>query len=122
QQTAYEIPLLLSALGVIMMAGTMNLGQSVNAQTSGWFILPQALGAFIFLVTSVAEMERLPFDLPEAESEIMMGWQAEYPGVLFLAAQGPGFEEEDPRIFCLPTQHDLRPRPGQVEREFCTCS
>jgi NADH-quinone oxidoreductase subunit H len=74
-----------------MMAGTMNLAQIVNAQTSGWFIIPQALGAFIFLVTSVAEMERLPFDLPEAESEIMMGWQAEYPGVLFLAAQGPGF-------------------------------
>src|SRR5437763_3590480 len=91
QQTAYEIPLWLSALGVIMMAGTMNLAEIVNAQTSGWFILPQALGAFIFLVTSVAEMERLPFDLPEAESEIMMGWQAEYPGVLFLAAQGPGF-------------------------------
>ena len=69
----------------------MNLGQIVTAQTAGWFILPQILGAFIFLVTSVAEMERLPFDLPEAESEIMMGWQAEYPGVLFLAAQGPGF-------------------------------
>src|SRR5881409_4271758 len=91
QQTAYEIPLWLSALGVIMMAGTMNLGQIVNAQTSGWFILPQALGAFIFLVTSVAEMERLPFDLPEAESEIMMGWQAEYPGPLFMLVQGPAF-------------------------------
>ena len=91
QQTAYEIPLWLSALGVIMMAGTLNLAQIVAAQSTGWFIIPQALGAFIFLVTSVAEMERLPFDLPEAESEIMMGWQAEYPGVLFLAAQGPGF-------------------------------
>src|SRR5712664_3132429 len=91
QQTAYEIPLWLSALGVIMMAGTLNLAQIVAAQSTGWFIIPQALGAFIFLVTSVAEMERLPFDLPEAESEIMMGWQAEYTGVLFLAAQGPGF-------------------------------
>src|SRR5204863_3173269 len=91
QQTAYEIPLWLSALGVIMMAGTMNLAQIVNAQTSGWFILPQALGAFIFLVTSVAEMERLPFDLPEAESEIMMGWQAESPGPLFMLVQRPAF-------------------------------
>lgn len=91
QQTAYEIPLWLSALGVIMMAGSMNLAQIVVAQSIGWFIVPQLLGAFVFLVTSIAEMERLPFDLPEAESEIMMGWQAEYPGVLFLAAQGPGF-------------------------------
>jgi NADH-quinone oxidoreductase subunit H len=74
-----------------MMAGSLNLAQIVAAQSRGWFIIPQALGALIFLVTSVAEMERLPFDLPEAESEIMMGWQAEYPGVLFLAAQGPGF-------------------------------
>ena len=91
QHTSYEIPLWLSALVVIMMAGAMNLAQIVAAQSTGWFIIPQALGALIFLVTSVAEMERLPFDLPEAESEIMMGWQAEYPGVLFLAAQGPGF-------------------------------
>src|SRR2546425_5659506 len=91
QQTAYEIPLWLSALGVIMMAGTMNLAQIVAAQSTGWFIIPQALGAFIFLVTSVAEMERLPFDLPEAESEIMMGWQAEYMGVFSFEAQARGF-------------------------------
>ncbi len=91
QQTAYEIPLWLSALGVIMMAGSMNLAQIVNVQTSGWFIIPQLLGAFILLVTIVAKMDALPFSLPGTESEIMMGWQAEFPGVLFLAAQGPGF-------------------------------
>ncbi len=91
QQTAYEIPLWLSAVGVVMLAGTLNLTNIVNAQNNGWFILPQLLGALVFLVTSTAEMERLPFDLPEAESEIMMGWQAEYPGALFMLVQGPSF-------------------------------
>src|SRR2546422_5927613 len=91
QKTAYEIPLWLSALGVIMMAGTFNLEKIVLAQSKGWFIVPQALGALLFLITSVAEQERIPFDLPEAEPEVIMGWQAEYPGFFFLAAQGAGF-------------------------------
>ncbi len=91
QQTGYEIPLWLSSIGVVMLAGSFNLTKIVQAQSAGWFILPQALGAIIFLVTSVAEQERIPFDLPEAEPEIIMGWQAEYPGFLFLAAQGAGF-------------------------------
>jgi len=91
QQTAYEIPLWLSAIGVVMMAGTFDLLKIVAAQSSGWFIIPQALGALIFLITITAEMERIPFDLPEAEPEVIMGWQAEYPGFLFLAAQGAGF-------------------------------
>lgn len=92
QQTAYEIPLWLSALGVVMMAGTLNLtGIVLFQQNSGWLIFPQLLGALIFLITSTAEMERLPFDLPEAEGEIMMGWQAEYPGPLFMLVQGPSF-------------------------------
>ncbi len=91
QQTGYEIPLWLSSIGVVMMAGTFNLTKIVQAQAAGWFIFPQLLGAIIFLVTSVAEQERIPFDLPEAEPEIIMGWQAEYPGFLFLAAQGAGF-------------------------------
>ncbi len=91
QQTGYEIPLWLSSIGVVMMAGSFNLTKIVQAQSAGWFIVPQLLGALIFLVTSVAEQERIPFDLPEAEPEIIMGWQAEYPGFLFLAAQGAGF-------------------------------
>src|SRR5881628_2984891 len=92
QQTAYEIPLWLSALGVVMITGTLNLTGIVQfQQNNGWLILPQALGALLFIVTSTAEMERLPFDLPEAESEIMMGWQAEYPGPLFMLVQGPAF-------------------------------
>ncbi len=92
QQTAYEIPLWLSALGVVMMAGTLNLTNIVLfQQNNGWLILPQLLGALLFLITSTAEMERLPFDLPEAESEIMMGWQAEYAGALFMLVQGPSF-------------------------------
>ncbi len=91
QQTGYEIPLWLSSIGVVMLAGSFNLTKIVQAQATGWFIIPQLLGALIFLVTSVAEQERIPFDLPEAEPEIIMGWQAEYPGFLFLAAQGAGF-------------------------------
>src|SRR5215471_20459313 len=91
QQTGYEIPLWLSSIGVVMMAGSFNLTKIIQAQSAGWFIIPQLLGAIIFLITSVAEQERIPFDLPEAEPEIIMGWQAEYPGFLFLAAQGAGF-------------------------------
>ncbi len=92
QQTAYEIPLWLSTLGVVMVAGTLSLTGIVQyQQNSGWLIVPQLLGALLFIITSTAEMERLPFDLPEAESEIMMGWQAEYPGPLFMLVQGPAF-------------------------------
>lgn len=92
QQTAYEIPLWLSTLGVVMVAGTLSLNGIVQYQQSnGWLIIPQLLGALLFIITSTAEMERLPFDLPEAESEIMMGWQAEYPGPLFMLVQGPAF-------------------------------
>ena len=92
QQTAYEIPLWLSTLGVVIVTGTLSLTGIIDYQrNNGWLIIPQLLGAFLFIVTSTAEMERLPFDLPEAESEIMMGWQAEYPGPLFMLAQGPAF-------------------------------
>ena len=92
QQTAYEIPLWLSTLGVVIVTGTLSLTGIIDYQrNNGWLIIPQLLGAILFIVTSTAEMERLPFDLPEAESEIMMGWQAEYPGPLFMLAQGPAF-------------------------------
>ena len=92
QQTAYEIPLWLSTLGVVIVTGTLSLTGIIDYQrNNGWLIIPQLLGSFLFIVTSTAEMERLPFDLPEAESEIMMGWQAEYPGPLFMLAQGPAF-------------------------------
>ena len=92
QQTAYEIPLWLSTLGVVIVTGTLSLTGIIEYQhNNGWLIVPQLLGALLFIVTSTAEMERLPFDLPEAESEIMMGWQAEYPGPLFMLVQGPAF-------------------------------
>jgi NADH-quinone oxidoreductase subunit H len=92
QQTAYEIPLWLSTLGVVMVSGSLSLAGIVQyQQNNGWLLIPQLLGALLFIVTSTAEMERLPFDLPEAESEIMMGWQAEYPGPLFMLVQGPAF-------------------------------
>jgi NADH-quinone oxidoreductase subunit H len=92
QQTAYEIPLWLSTLGVVMVSGTLSLSGIVQyQQNNGWLIIPQLLGASLFIITSTAEMERLPFDLPEAESEIMTGWQAEYPGPLFMLVQSPAF-------------------------------
>jgi NADH-quinone oxidoreductase subunit H len=92
QQTAYEIPLWLSTLGVVMVSGSLSLGGIVlYQQNNGWLIIPQLLGALLFIITATAEMERLPFDLPEAESEIMTGWQAEYPGPLFMLVQSPAF-------------------------------
>jgi NADH-quinone oxidoreductase subunit H len=92
QQTAYEIPLWLSTLGVVMVSGTLSLsGIVLYQQNNGWLVIPQLLGALLFIITSTAEMERLPFDLPEAESEIMTGWQAEYPGPLFMLVQSPAF-------------------------------
>src|SRR5207249_11223883 len=92
QQTAYEIPLCLSTLGVVIVTGTLSLTGIIEYQHNNrWLIVPQLMAALLFIVTSTAEMERLPFDLPEAESEIMMGWQAEYPGPLFMLVQGPAF-------------------------------
>src|SRR5438093_3920101 len=89
QQTAYEIPLWLSTLGVVIVTGTLSLTGIIDyQQNNGWLIIPQLLGAILFIVTSTAEMERLPFDLPEAESEIMMGWQSDYPGPLFMLVPG----------------------------------
>src|SRR5207249_11510435 len=74
------------------VTGTLRLTGIIHYQrNNGWLIIPQLLVAFLFIVSSTAEMERLPFDLPEAESEIMMVWQAEYPGPLFMLVQGLAF-------------------------------
>ncbi|MFQ5920411.1 MAG: NADH-quinone oxidoreductase subunit NuoH, partial [Nitrososphaerales archaeon] len=83
QMISYEIPMLLSVLGVVIVAGTLNLTKIVEAQAPYWYILILPIGAFIFFITALAELERVPFDLPEAESEIVAGWLTEYTGMTY---------------------------------------
>lgn len=83
QSLAYEIPLLLSILGVIMICGTLSLKGIVEAQGKVWFIFVQPLAFLIFFISSLAETNRAPFDIPEAESEIIAGFHTEYSGIRF---------------------------------------
>lgn len=86
QSVAYEIPLLLSVLAICFMAGTLNLSEITAQQGSwfgGWFIIKQPIAFLIFLVCGVAETNRAPFDLPEAESELTAGFHTEYSGMGF---------------------------------------
>ncbi len=86
QGVAYEIPLLLSVLPVIFMTGTFNLFDIANEQGAWpwqWFILYQPLAFFIFFICALAETNRAPFDLPEAESELTAGFHTEYSGMGF---------------------------------------
>ncbi|MBX5436410.1 MAG: NADH-quinone oxidoreductase subunit NuoH [Alicyclobacillaceae bacterium] len=85
QMLSYEVPLGLSLVGVILMAGSLNLNDIVEAQArSGWwYIVPQFLGFCVFLVAATAELNRTPFDLPEAESELVAGYHVEYTGFRF---------------------------------------
>ena len=87
QLVSYEIPLILSTIGVVMLSGSLDLMKIVQAQASMWFILPQFIGACVFFVTMIAELERIPFDLPEADSELVAGWYTEYSGMHFGALQ-----------------------------------
>ncbi len=84
QQVAYEIPMWLSVLGIVMLTGTLNLTEIVLAQQRVWFIVPQILGFAVFFTAVLAELERIPFDLPEAETELVMGWMTELSGVAFM--------------------------------------
>ncbi len=84
QQVAYEIPMWLSVLGIVMLTGTLNLSKIVEAQQKLWFIVPQAVGFAVFFTAMLAELERTPFDLPEAEPELVMGWMTELTGVAFM--------------------------------------
>lgn len=83
QMISYEVFMGLSLLGVVMIAGSFNLHDIVTAQTHCWFILPQCLGFFIFLLAGIAETHRLPFDLPEGENELGAGFHTEYSGMKF---------------------------------------
>ncbi len=83
QTLSYEVFMGLSAMGVVMLAGTFDLRAIVEAQRDGWFIGPQFLGFLLFLVAAVAESHRAPFDLPEAETELVAGFHTEYSGIKF---------------------------------------
>ncbi len=83
QMLSYEVFMGLSLMGVVMLAGSFNLREIVEAQRDGWFILPQFVGFVVFFIAGIAETHRLPFDLPEAESELVAGFHAEYSGMKF---------------------------------------
>jgi NADH-quinone oxidoreductase subunit H len=83
QMLSYEIFMGLSLMGVVMLAGSFNLAQIVQAQKNLWFVVPQILGFIIFLIAGVAETRRLPFDLPESESALVAGFHTEYSGMKF---------------------------------------
>ena len=83
QMLSYEVFMGLSLMGVVVLAGSFDLVQIVEAQRRIWFIVPQFLGFVLFMIAGVAETRRLPFDLPEAESEIVAGFHSEYSGMKF---------------------------------------
>lgn len=83
QMISYEVFMGLSLMGVVMMTGSFNMTDIVNAQQNLWFVIPQFVGFVIFLIGGFAETHRLPFDLPEAESELVAGYHSEYSGMKF---------------------------------------
>ncbi len=83
QLVAYEIPMILSLVGAVVLAGSLRLMDIVNAQAGLWYIIPEFLAAVVFYIGALAELERIPFDLPEADSEIVAGWQTEYTSMPF---------------------------------------
>ena len=86
QLISYEISQGLALVGVLMMAGTLSLTEIVNAQVEqGWFIGPQIVGFLVFLIAGFAETNRAPFDLPEADAELVGGYMTEYGGLGFVS-------------------------------------
>ena len=83
QMVSFEIPLILSLLGAVILTGTLNLSEIVESQSNYWFIVFLPIGAIVFFISMLAELERIPFDLPEAESEIVAGWLTELSGMLY---------------------------------------
>ncbi|KXK38183.1 MAG: NADH-quinone oxidoreductase subunit NuoH [Saprospiraceae bacterium] len=83
QMISYEVFMGLSIMGVVIQTGSFRLTDIVEAQQNIWFVIPQFIGFIIFLIAGVAETHRLPFDLPEAESELIAGFHSEYSGMKF---------------------------------------
>lgn len=80
QMISYEVPLVMSLVGVVLLAGSLNLREIVAAQEDIWFIFLQPVGFIVFFIAAIAELNRVPFDLPEAESELVAGFHVEYSG------------------------------------------
>ena len=83
QMLGYEVFMGLSLMGTVLLAGSFRLSDIVSAQRHLWFVIPQFLGFLLFLIAGLAETRRLPFDLPEAESELIAGYHSEYSGMKF---------------------------------------
>jgi NADH-quinone oxidoreductase subunit H len=83
QLISYEVAMGLSLIGVLMTAGSLSLVEIVEAQAGMWYIVPQLVGFLIFLVASLAETGRPPFDLAEADAELVQGYMTEYGGSKF---------------------------------------
>ncbi|MDF0667203.1 MAG: NADH-quinone oxidoreductase subunit NuoH [Nitrospira sp.] len=83
QMLSYEVFMGLSLMGVVMLAGSFSLQDIVKAQQGVWFCIPQILGFVIFLIAGLAETKRIPFDIPEAEAELVAGFHTEYSGMKF---------------------------------------
>lgn len=97
QVISYEIPLAFSMLGVVMLSGSLNLGQISEAQRGIWFVFLQPVAFFIFLVSALAELARSPFDMTEAEQELIAGYHTEYTGMRFALF----FMAEYANLFCV---------------------
>lgn len=83
QNVAYEIPLLLAVMSVVIMVNSLSFSEIVNAQHRVWFIFLQPIAGIIYLISATAETNRAPFDIPEAESELVAGFHTEYSGMGF---------------------------------------
>jgi len=83
QMLSYEVFMGLSLMGVVVIAGSFSLREIVQAQRHVWFCIPQFVGFAVFLIAGIAETRRLPFDLPEAEGELVAGYHTEYSGMKF---------------------------------------
>jgi NADH-quinone oxidoreductase subunit H len=85
QMISYEVPLGFAVIGVMMLSGTASMVEIVEGQRAAglWYIVPQIVGFFCFFISAVAETNRIPFDLPEAETELVAGFHTEYSGMKF---------------------------------------
>jgi NADH-quinone oxidoreductase subunit H len=83
QLISYEVSMGLALFGVVMMAGSLSLVDIVNAQGELWYVVPQLAGFLIFMLAGFAETNRTPFDMPEADAELVQGYMTEYGGMRF---------------------------------------
>jgi NADH-quinone oxidoreductase subunit H len=91
QMISCEIPFLLSTAGVVMLSGSFNLVDIVHMQGDLWFVFLQPIAFAVYIIAMISEIERIPFDLPEAEAELVEGWQTEYSGLKFAFAMMAGY-------------------------------